>query len=220
MWLVKKNRWQNQSPSPTESSLRRQRSFFGSKHKRRNIRKDSGVTEATESMCSFSSDKTDSAPWRVGTCALNGTFQSPLLGISSWPISYMVSVRCHTCCIAENIRPAPPRNEEWWPEPNYEMNEDMDEGEGFEAIVVSTSSSLSETRRFHNCGLETWLRARKEWNRRTVETLPPKPTPAEYNQLVRGLVKHSTQRTYELPRKMALSDLIDVYTDIWDGQGF
>jgi len=100
------------------------------------------------------------------------------------------------------------------------MNEDMDEGEGFEAIVVSTSSSLSETRRFHNCGLETWLRARKEWNRRTVETLPPKPTPAEYNQLVRGLVKHSTQRTYELPRKMALSDLIDVYTDIWDGQGF
>jgi hypothetical protein len=67
--------------------------------------------------------------------------------------------------------------------------------------------------------LETWDKARKEWTQQTVETLPPKSTPVEYNQLVKGLSKASTQRTYELPRRMALSDLIDVYTDIWDGQG-
>lgn len=85
--------------------------------------------------------------------------------------------------------------------------------------MTSVSSISTDNRRFHNCGLETWNKAREEWKKRTVETLPPKPTPAEYNQLVRGLIKHSAQRTYELPRKMALSDLIDVYNDIWEGQG-
>jgi hypothetical protein len=73
--------------------------------------------------------------------------------------------------------------------------------------------------KFRNCGLETWVRAREEWQQRTVETLPERPTPAEHAQLVRGLTKASTQRTYELPRRMALSDLISVYNDIWDGEG-
>ena len=125
----------------------------------------------------------------------------------------------NTVVSAEKIRSAPPTEDEWWTETSCESNDSQDcsDGEGMEAVAVQGSSSTSETRRFHNCGLETWLRARKEWNKRTVETLPPKPTPAEYNQLVRGLTKHITQRTYELPRKMALSDLIDVYTDIWEG---
>lgn len=120
-----------------------------------------------------------------------------------------------------NIRSAPPRKEEWWTETTCDSNDSQDysDSEGFEAVIINNSSTLAETRKFHNCGLETWLQARKEWNRRTVESLPPKPTPAEYNQLVRGLTKHINQRTYELPRRMALSDLIDVYTDIWDGQG-
>lgn len=122
----------------------------------------------------------------------------------------------------ENIRAEAPRSEDWWTEESFDVDashETTNNCEGFEAVVLLSSISTSETRRFRNCGLETWLRARQEWNRRTVETLPPKPTPAEYNQLVRGLAKHSTHRTYELPRKMALSDLINVYTDIWDGQG-
>ena len=122
---------------------------------------------------------------------------------------------------SENIRLAPPRSEEWWVAESDEMDEDKaeNEGEGFEAIVLPASSTPLHTRRFHNCGLETWLQAREQWKQRTVEKLPPKPTPVEYNQLVRGLVKHNAQRTYELPRKMALSDLINVYTNIWDGQG-
>lgn len=65
--LMRKTRRQAQSPSSTDSSTRGQRSFFGGKHKRRNIRKDSGITEATDSLCSLGSEKTDSAPWRVGT---------------------------------------------------------------------------------------------------------------------------------------------------------
>lgn len=185
---MKKTRRQSQSPSSTDSSssLRRPASFFGGTHKRRNVRKDSGITEATESMCSCSSDKTDSAPWRV-----------------------------------ENIRPIPPRSDEWWTAEFYDIGERHEHkvDEGFEAILPSSLQVPPETSKFRNCGLETWLRAREEWKRRTVETLPPKPTPAERNMLVKGLIKHSAERTYELPRKMALSDLIEVYTDIWEGQG-
>ena len=121
----------------------------------------------------------------------------------------------------ENFRAAPPRSDEWWTGDFYDIgdrNEQKDD-EGFEAILPSSSLPSAEKTKFRNCGLETWLRAREEWQRRTVETLPPKPTPAERNMLVRGLIKHSTERTYELPRKMALSDLIEVYTDIWEGQG-
>ena len=87
-------------------------------------------------------------------------------------------------------------------------------------VVASSpaSSESSDTRRFHNCGLETWLKAREEWKRQTVETLPPKPAPAGYNELVRGLIKNISQRSFELPRNMALSDVVDVYSDIWDVQ--
>jgi hypothetical protein len=84
-----------------------------------------------------------------------------------------------------------------------------------ETYIVKKQSG--QARKFHNCGLEAWLQAREEWNRRTVEVLPPRPTPAEYHILAKGLKKHSTLRTYELPRRMVLSDLIDVYTDIWEG---
>lgn len=123
----------------------------------------------------------------------------------------------------ENIRAAPPRSDEWWTAESNDIGERYDqankEDEGFETILPSSSIPSGEKTKFRNCGLETWLQAREEWKRRTVETLPPKPTPAERNIIARGLIKHSAERTYELPRKMALSDLIEVYTDIWEGQG-
>jgi hypothetical protein len=85
-------------------------------------------------------------------------------------------------------------------------------------VVDSRGSSPSrKSKEFHNCGLETWLRAREVWKQRTVDTLPEKPTPAEHSQLVKGLTRSSSLRTYELPRRMALSDLINVYNDIWEG---
>ncbi|KAL3943855.1 MAG: hypothetical protein SGBAC_002057 [Bacillariaceae sp.] len=104
-------------------------------------------------------------------------------------------------------------------ESSFEQSEDDDTSSGTEERLETflAKSKNAGSLKFHNCGLETWLRARNEWNKRTVEELPPRPTPAEYNQLVRGLKKHSTLRKYELPRQMALSDLIDVYTDIWEG---
>jgi hypothetical protein len=127
--------------------------------------------------------------------------------------------------VLENIRSAPPAAEEWWEDVAGESDDGHDyedahsddgHSEGYETIVIK---SLSRQKRFQNCGLETWLRVREKWTRRTVETLPPRPTPAEYAQLVKGLTKSSSLRSYELPRRMALSDLIGVYNDIWDGGG-
>jgi hypothetical protein len=127
-----------------------------------------------------------------------------------------------------NIRNAPPKESDWWKvvgesdlcdevdEYGHECGYEED-GDHPGEIPSITIQKESPPKKFHNCGLETWEQTRKEWNRRTVEVLPPKPTPAEHNQLVRGLTKHSCQRTYELPRRMALSDLIEVYTDIWEG---
>jgi hypothetical protein len=114
--------------------------------------------------------------------------------------------------------------EEWWEETACESNDKQecnddysDDGhtDGYETVVIK---SLSQQKRFHNCGLGTWQQVRKEWKKQTVETLPPRPTPAEYAQLVKGLTRSSSLRTYELPRRMALSDLIGVYNDIWDGE--
>ena len=125
--------------------------------------------------------------------------------------------------IAENIRIGPPKANEWWHEDtalesSYEQSDDETASGTEERLETFLAKSKdAKNWKFHNCGMETWLRARSEWNKRTVKDLPPRPTPAEYDQLVRGLKKHSTLRYYELPRQMALSDLIDVYTDIWEG---
>jgi hypothetical protein len=53
-----------QSQSPSDSSPRSQHSFFGSKNKRRTLRKDSVMTDGDTSFSS--SGASDSAPWRVG----------------------------------------------------------------------------------------------------------------------------------------------------------
>ncbi|KAG7364436.1 hypothetical protein IV203_037638 [Nitzschia inconspicua] len=121
----------------------------------------------------------------------------------------------------ENIRPAPPRPEEWWEGAGSSDTDsyEADEHGNVSPKVVFSPRVPGRRTKFHNCGLETWLRAREEWQQRTVETLPARSTPAEHVQLVKGLTKASTQRTYELPRPMALSDLISVYQDIWSGEG-
>lgn len=80
-----------------------------------------------------------------------------------------------------------------------------------------TSSARTGKKRFRNVGFETWLRVREEWNQRTVKELPQRRTSTEHTQLVKGLTRSSALRTYELPRPMALSDLIAVYNDIWAG---
>lgn len=143
------------------------------------------------------------------------------------PPSPLILVVASLLTNSENIRCAPPAEEEWWEdvdgcesEEDYGLECSYDEDDfSRERYATIESVRSGPSSQFHNCGFETWTKSREEWKKRTVETLPPRPTPAEYNQLVKGLTRNSAVRTYELPRRMALSDLIDVYTDIWDGQG-
>lgn len=84
VWPLKKSRRQSQSPSSVGSASsppRRHRAFFASRHKRRITQKDSNITMLTECSNSSGSDKTISAPWRVGKF-------SPLVLVSSYSAKY------------------------------------------------------------------------------------------------------------------------------------
>jgi hypothetical protein len=173
-------------------------------------------------MCSEESiGKSGSPAWRVGTFSTKNYFEFKSLYIANIPVVTSLLTN------SENIRSAPPTKEEWWEDVDgCESEEDFglecsyDEDDfSRERSATIESVRSGPPRRFHNCGFATWTKSREEWIKRTVETPPPRPTPVEYNQLVRGLTRNSAVRTYELPRRMVLSDLIDVYTDIWDGQG-
>ena len=126
---------------------------------------------------------------------------------------------------AENIRDRPPIAEEWWEDAGafdtIDLYQEVDDGtttglHSTPKIVVNAQVS-SRHKKFHNCGYETWVRAREEWKQQTVDTIPERPALVERSQLVKGLKRATLQRTYELPRRVRLSDLIRVYHDIWDG---
>ena len=71
---------------------------------------------------------------------------------------------------------------------------------------------------FHNPALDMWNKRREEWRKPTVDPIPLPPRPPRLDKrLVRGL--SSNCRTFELPSKIALPDLIDYYTDIWELEG-
>mmetsp|Transcript_11996 Transcript_11996/g.34368 ORF Transcript_11996/g.34368 Transcript_11996/m.34368 type:complete len:204 (+) Transcript_11996:114-725(+) len=196
--LNKKNMRRRSSQSPSSSSdsspkvtSNSNRTFFGSKHKRRILlKRDSTVTEAS-SLSSRGSVQTDSAPWRV-----------------------------------ENIRERPPTTDEWWEDVGApdtidvypEVTDDNTGDDGSPKVVMNARVS-SHQKKFHNCGFETWIRAREEWKQQTVETVPEKPALLERAQILKGIRKATTQRTYELPRNVALPDMIRIYNDIWDGDG-
>lgn len=119
----------------------------------------------------------------------------------------------------ENIRESPPTADEWWedvgaPETiDVYHGSDDDKSDSGERVVTHISSC---NQKFHNCGYETWVRARQEWKQQTVDVVPERPQLLERSQITKGLRKNMSQRTYELPRNVALPDLINMYQDIWD----
>ena len=68
--------------------------------------------------------------------------------------------------------------------------------------------------KFNNVGLTTWEATRLEWRKQTVANLPSPPPPVNYDLLVSGLTQ--LVRTYELPGRMTLPDIIEVLNDIWE----
>ncbi len=124
----------------------------------------------------------------------------------------------------ENIRDGPPKAEEWWENVGapdsidvyHEVEHDKNSPDGERKVVINTHVS-SRDKKFHNCGYETWVRAREEWKQQTVDVVPERPALTERSQITRGLRKAMSQRTYQLPRNVALADMITMYNDIWDG---
>jgi len=69
---------------------------------------------------------------------------------------------------------------------------------------------------FHNVGLANWNSQREEWLKPRGEVKEQQIPPVPYEDIIAGLA--SMRRTFELPRPMRLSDLIDIYLDIWESQ--
>lgn len=109
----------------------------------------------------------------------------------------------------------PPSEAEWWGEES--LNE--------EKIVARLSASKTNNNKkkgaacaaaacFHNCGHTAWELARAEWRIQSVPERPPRPPPVRYEQVSRVL--REGPRNFELPGRMRLKDLVNVYTDVWE----
>ncbi|KAG7391271.1 hypothetical protein PHYPSEUDO_005220 [Phytophthora pseudosyringae] len=68
---------------------------------------------------------------------------------------------------------------------------------------------------FCNVGLRTWQESRASWLTVT-QTRPPRPPPVPAHLLFDGL--SSVRRTFDLPQRMRLGDVIELFAEIWDVQ--
>ncbi|KAG6613576.1 uncharacterized protein IUM83_04380 [Phytophthora cinnamomi] len=68
---------------------------------------------------------------------------------------------------------------------------------------------------FFNVGLRTWQESRTTWLTAT-QTRPPRPPPVPAHLLFDGL--SSVRRTFDLPQRMRLGDVIELFAEIWDVQ--
>lgn len=70
---------------------------------------------------------------------------------------------------------------------------------------------------FFNIGLQNWHGVRKQWKRYGHDDeRMPKPPLVALEEVVEGLSK--LRRTYQLPAPLALSDVLDIFIDIWDDE--
>lgn len=87
---------------------------------------------------------------------------------------------------------------------------------------MNTSSERSDGSAvsFHNRGYETFELGRKEWSTPTQSGKRKKllpVTPLKRDVIIHGLV--STNEAYDLPLRMSLSSMVNVYQDIWEAHG-
>lgn len=140
----------------------------------------------------------------------------------------------------ENIRSSAPIESDWWinGEPRKKKNKAIfncfdDELRASSRNQMNTNNGLVCTPSqkfvpgclpqhrgsvgdFRNCGLSTWELARGRWRRPMVSERPPPPAPVRIESVRSGLSK--ILRTYELPGRMTLPDIVNLYLDIWDAE--
>lgn len=68
---------------------------------------------------------------------------------------------------------------------------------------------------FFNVGLRTWQESRATWLMAT-QARPPRPPPVPAHLLFDGL--SSVRRTFDLPQRMRLGDVIELFAEIWEVQ--
>jgi len=112
----------------------------------------------------------------------------------------------------------PPEQEDWWQSQDAE-----DSSADAEDVLPPSSTDDSETANdgkvFKNVGLETWTQVRRAWLGqvpagacRTRGKLPPYPAKSTRREIKRGI---SLNREFNLKRKVALVDLIEIYNEVW-----
>jgi hypothetical protein len=92
---------------------------------------------------------------------------------------------------------------------------ESDESQESSAELATKSSQDSESQRFQNRGYDAWEKARAVWREPTA-TFRPSKQPVRREQVIRGVTSGKFQ--YELPNRMSLTDMIEVYNDIWNAQ--
>mmetsp|Transcript_52391 Transcript_52391/g.67188 ORF Transcript_52391/g.67188 Transcript_52391/m.67188 type:complete len:315 (-) Transcript_52391:235-1179(-) len=73
------------------------------------------------------------------------------------------------------------------------------------------------SRGFQNVGESNWHQTRKEWRNYKDKTRPKAPKLVPYEVVVEGFVE--PLRTFELPGRMSLPNMVSVLTDIWEIEG-
>lgn len=91
--------------------------------------------------------------------------------------------------------------------------EKREEGDGEDKEEEKRSGEKESRFEFHNCGLSTWEKAREEWRKQIVNERPRRPPSIRYSEIESGLML----RTYELPIRMTLTDMVDMFVEIWEG---
>jgi hypothetical protein len=115
--------------------------------------------------------------------------------------------------ITENILAnGAPTDEDWWD------NGSSDNGSEDSVSLEGSKKPLhaGTEKRFRNCGLETWKRVQQAWRARDPRVVMESrsQSPKVKRDLVKAL---SGCRQFDLPRRLPLKDLIDAYTDVWNG---
>jgi hypothetical protein len=126
--------------------------------------------------------------------------------------------------------------EDTWPlNSSGVSNESLDDStaESKRATEDVDSNSTGNNKKFHNCGLETWEAARAAWRARpatvgdkdssksgrssSLMSVTRSQQPPSKKELSRMLAKADNLRTYELPRRIPLKNLVESYVVVWNG---
>jgi len=104
----------------------------------------------------------------------------------------------------ENIIRKPPSSEEWWHTNSATTCTDD-----------SSTSVEADEKEFFNCGLSTWEESRRKWTCGTAKKVKNSCV-FNKNAVAQGLA--TGNRTFELPGRISLKEIVDVFTGIWSGQ--